>query len=817
MWSFVFILASFRLASANYVNQGQVLSLHGISYYAGGIAVGQIETTNASSLSLAAAQIPGQDLFPLTIIDTSSSVPSGDELLNLTTAYDSSDDVFQCAFLHAIYLRPSTTNAPVGPNGTMSLDSQLSRHGTSLVLSSKEIHGLKSSVATGVTVLSLPRGPYFVSVHTGNVYKAYRLYDDDHLAFVQGVISDEEGAFTTLPAVTENVMAKSIAVPSRLYYTETEEQPLAGLRFGVKDIFHVKGVGTSGGNRAYFYLYGRQNKTAPAVQRLIDLGAVLVGKMGTVQFANGDRPTADWVDLHAPFNPRGDGYQDPSGSSTGPGAGVGAYDWLDLAVGSDTGGSMRGPAGSQGLFGNRPSTGAISLVDVIPLSPVSDTAGMFARSGSLWAKVTQAWYPDFASNYTSYPTTLYRSTARGGAWSGGNVCEDATKVITSFVGKLESFLQAKSTPANYTQLWSETHGEAPADVNEMLYLTYGVYVSHDQWQELGKPFFEDYAAKFDGRQPYINPGPLARWQWGQVHSTEEVYAQGLHNISLFRSWYETEGYGRHDPESCSEGLYIYPWSVGQPSYRDVYIQARTTPPLGFDDSSVPVMAGAPEVVVPIGEVPYNSTKSLHTEYLPVTMALRMARGCDHHLANLRVYIMPFYQIYHTYPLAQKQRESIALSITNHHCSTFSTPAFFVHVNFIKQEPKSDDGTYFMAGKSHTSNSNRIVALVRTSASRTKDDFDALAAKIEDAWNGAVKEPGKEAEFDEAKRLLMVVFTPMLAIREGGMAIPDAGHEEAWLKQQLPYFKEMSEKHGVKDFTDLLEELKQMESLRGLLI
>ncbi|KAJ0311250.1 hypothetical protein COL516b_001955 [Colletotrichum fioriniae] len=789
MRSLALSLASFRLASANFLNQGQVLSLSGVSYYAGGIAVGQIETTNASSLALAAAQIPGQDLFPLTVIETSSSILSGDEILNITTTYDSTDDVFQPAFLHAIYIRPSTYNATAGYNGTVSLHSQLSRQGTSLVLSPKKIHGLTGSVATAVTVLSLPRGPYFVSVHTGNVYKAYRLYDDDHLAFVQGVISDEEGAFTTLPAVTENVMAKSIAVPSRLYYTETEDKPLAGLRFGVKDIFHVKGVGTSGGNRAYFYLYGRQNNTAPAVQRLIDLGAVLVGKMGTVQFANGDRPTADWVDLHAPFNPRGDGYQDPSGSSTGPGAGVGAYDWLDLAVGSDTGGSMRGPAGSQGLFGNRPSTGAISLEHVIPLSPVSDTAGMFARSGSLWAKVTQAWYPDFASNYTSYPTILYQSTARGGAWSGGNVSDEATNVITSFVGKLESFLQANSTPANYTQLWSETHGEAPADVNEMLYLTYGVYVSYDQWQELGKPFFEDYAAKFDGRQPYINPGPLARWEWGQVHSTEEVYAQGLHNISLFRSWYETEGYGRHDPESCSEGLYIYPWSVGQPSYRDVYIQARTTPPLGFDDSSVPVMAGAPEVVVPIGE----------------TLA------SDH-----RVYIMPFYQVYHTYPLTQKQRESIALSITNLHCSTFSTPAFFVHVNFIKQESKSDDGTYFMAGKSHTSNSNRIVALVRTSASRTKDDFDALAAKIEDAWNGAIKEPGKEAEFDEAKRLLMVVFTPMLAIREGGMAIPDAGHEEAWLKQQLPYFKEMSEKHGVKDFTDLLEELKQMESLKGLL-
>ncbi|KAM0330181.1 hypothetical protein ACHAQA_004355 [Verticillium albo-atrum] len=242
-----------------------------------------------------------------------------------------------------------------------------------------------------------------------------QLYDDDFLAFVQGVVSDEDGGFMTLPAVTENVMAKSIAVPSRLYYTPTTEKPLAGLRLGVKDIFHIKGVATSGGNRAYFYLYGRQNNTAPSIERLINLGAVLVGKMGTVQFANGDRPTADWVDLHAPFNPRGDGYQVPSGSSSGPGAGIAAYEWLDLAVGSDTGGSMRGPAGSQGIFGNRPSTGAITMDHVIPLSPVSDSAGMFARSGKLWAQAVQAWYPDFQTNYTSYPRKIYRSGVMRGS------------------------------------------------------------------------------------------------------------------------------------------------------------------------------------------------------------------------------------------------------------------------------------------------------------------------------------------------------------------------------------------------------------------
>lgn len=80
--------------------------------------------------------------------------------------------------------------------------------------------------------------------------------------------------------------------------------PSIQLRLGIKDIFHLKGLRTSGGNRAFYDLYLPRNKTGSAVQLLIDAGAVVVGKMGTVQFANGDNPTADWVDFHCPFNPR---------------------------------------------------------------------------------------------------------------------------------------------------------------------------------------------------------------------------------------------------------------------------------------------------------------------------------------------------------------------------------------------------------------------------------------------------------------------------------------------------------------------------------
>ncbi len=161
----------------------------------------------------------------------------------------------------------------------------------------------------------------------------------------------------------------TVGVPSRLYYTRTAARPLAGVRIGVKDIFQLAGARRSNGNRALWHLYPPAGATAPAVRRLIDAGAVIVGLQKASQFANSESPTADWVDYHAPFNPRGDGYRDPSSSSSGAGASVASYAWLDAALGSDTGGSIRGPSQAQGLFGNRPSHGLVPLDGVMPLAP----------------------------------------------------------------------------------------------------------------------------------------------------------------------------------------------------------------------------------------------------------------------------------------------------------------------------------------------------------------------------------------------------------------------------------------------------------------
>ena len=348
----------------------------------------------------------------------------------------------------------------------------------------------------------VPPGPYLLS-SIGALYQPWRLYDDFSGSFTQPLIPAFNGAFAALPAAIPGIASPTVAVPSRLYYTKTADKPLAGVRIGIKDIYDIAGVRTSNGNRAYYALYPPANQTAAVVQRLIDAGAILVGKMKTSQFANGELATADWVDYHEPFNPRGDGYQDTSSSSAGAGAGEASLPWLDLALGSDTGGSVRGPAQVQGLFGNRPTHGLTPSTGVMPLAPQLDTAGFEARDPALWTAAAKVLYPSLIS-YTAYPKKLYVIDFPSNASVGG-----FDEVLLDFLPKLEAFLGTRAEALDYQALWNQTKPAAAgqASLDELLNLTYPILISKEQTKNVRDPFFADYAAKYDGRRPFVNPAP----------------------------------------------------------------------------------------------------------------------------------------------------------------------------------------------------------------------------------------------------------------------------------------------------------------------
>ena len=128
----------------------------------------------------------------------------------------------------------------------------------------------------------------------------------------------------------------AVAVPSRLYFKETPDQPLNGRRIAIKDNIDLSGVVTGIGNKAYAELYSERSESAKFIQLLLERCAVVVGKTKLSAFADSEVPPCQCIDNFPTWNARGDGYQGPSGSSSGAGSAAGGYDWLDLSIGTDS-------------------------------------------------------------------------------------------------------------------------------------------------------------------------------------------------------------------------------------------------------------------------------------------------------------------------------------------------------------------------------------------------------------------------------------------------------------------------------------------------
>ncbi|MGE3538872.1 MAG: amidase [Candidatus Tectimicrobiota bacterium] len=151
--------------------------------------------------------------------------------------------------------------------------------------------------------------------------------------------------------------------------------PLHGIPYAAKDLFDVHGLPTTAGSR----LLEQHVATADAtvIRRLQQAGMVLLGKTHTVQFAYG----GVGINHHhgTPHNPWHAVPHAPGGSSSGSGVAV-AAGLVPMALGSDTGGSVRIPAALCGTVGLKTTVGQISRAGVFPLSWTFDSVGPLARS-----------------------------------------------------------------------------------------------------------------------------------------------------------------------------------------------------------------------------------------------------------------------------------------------------------------------------------------------------------------------------------------------------------------------------------------------------
>lgn len=165
---------------------------------------------------------------------------------------------------------------------------------------------------------------------------------------------------------------------------------LAGLRLGVKDLFHIAGLPTAAGNPDWLASHPLPEQTSPVVMQLLNAGAELIGKTQTDELAY----SLNGLNIHygAPINPRSP-ERLPGGSSSGSAVAVAAGD-IDIGLGTDTGGSIRVPASYNGLFGIRTSHGLISAEQLVPLAPLFDTVGWLARDAKTLAQVGEVLLPD---------------------------------------------------------------------------------------------------------------------------------------------------------------------------------------------------------------------------------------------------------------------------------------------------------------------------------------------------------------------------------------------------------------------------------------
>jgi allophanate hydrolase len=208
--------------------------------------------------------------------------------------------------------------------------------------------------------------------------------------------------------ITRLRLPELLSYADRLRESDIDDLPLYGIPFAIKDNIDLAGVPTTAGCPAFAYTPAR---SAVVVQRLIDAGAIPLGKTNLDQFATG---------LAGTRSPHGicansvDAAYIAGGSSSGSAVAV-ALGLASFALGTDTAGSGRVPAAFNGIVGLKPSNGRISTRGIIPACQSIDCVAIFAHStidAALVLDVAEA--PDPDDSYSRIPGDRPIDTLRFG-------------------------------------------------------------------------------------------------------------------------------------------------------------------------------------------------------------------------------------------------------------------------------------------------------------------------------------------------------------------------------------------------------------------
>ena len=234
-----------------------------------------------------------------------------------------------------------------------------------------------------------------------NLIKQRKLSPVEYVEALYARSERYDGRFNSYLCVTRESALREAEQAEQEIAVGDDRGPLHGVPYGLKDIIDCAGIPTTAHSKI---LAGNVPvRDAAVTARLKQAGGVLLGKLATHEFAIGG-PSFDlpWPPARNPWN------RDyfTGGSSSGSGAAV-AAGFMPAAIGTDTGGSVRNPAGLCGLVGMKPTYGLVSRSGVLPLAFSLDTIGPLTRTvedNALVLNAIAGHDPDDAGSVRLEPT-----------------------------------------------------------------------------------------------------------------------------------------------------------------------------------------------------------------------------------------------------------------------------------------------------------------------------------------------------------------------------------------------------------------------------
>lgn len=367
---------------------------------------------------------------------------------------------------------------------------------------------------------------------------------------------------------------------------------LDGRRFAVKDLLAIQGKVTGSGNPTWAATHPPASEHAEAVMRLLKAGGTCVGR--TITDELGFSLLGENEHHGTPLNPRAPD-RVPGGSSSGSASAVAQGD-VDLALGTDTGGSVRVPASNCGIFGYRPTHGRISTTGLHPFAPSFDTVGLLAPTAELLetgGHVLLGEPESFDSSQTSLRMLV-------------DSFEEADPEVRSRVGAAVSGLEHQTGHDIQPITLAELGVSIPLREFHQHYCVV-------QWSEI----WSSLGAWIEEHDPHFGAGVAASMELARTLDPRRIEPAMRRHAEIFESL------------------------GGLPE--DMVLIAPTTPtlapPLGMNprrdganadfyprtlsQTAIAGLAGLPEISLPINK----------REPVPLGMSIIGARGCDTRLLN----------------------------------------------------------------------------------------------------------------------------------------------------------------------------------------